>query len=173
MDLSKFIRDVPDFPKKGIIFKDITPLLQNGEALRVAVDRLVEPLGDDGFDLVAGIESRGFIFGAAVACKAGVGFTMVRKRGKLPWRTHSESYDLEYGKDEVEIHQDAVHEGSRVLLVDDLIATGGTAEATARLIERQGGTIVGCHFLVELEFLGGRKRLEPRTVRSLIHYNND
>lgn len=157
--LSK-IRDVPDFPKPGIVFKDITPLLQDREALRIACELLAGPFRDRGVSLVVGIESRGFIFGPSVAVALGAGFAPARKGGRLPWDTVEESYDLEYGTDRVELHRDAVRPGDRVLIVDDLIATGGTAAATASLVRRMGGELVGLSFLLELTFLEGRKRLD-------------
>ena len=157
--LSK-IRDVPDFPKPGVVFKDITPLLQDREALRIACELLGGPFRDREVSLVVGIESRGFIFGPSVAVALGAGFAPARKGGRLPWDTVEESYDLEYGTDRVELHRDAVRPGDRVLIVDDLIATGGTAAATATLVRRMGGELVGLSFLLELTFLEGRKRLD-------------
>lgn len=157
--LSK-IRDVPDFPKPGVVFKDITPLLQDREALRIACELLVGPFREREVSLVVGIESRGFIFGPSVAVALGAGFAPARKGGRLPWDTVEESYDLEYGTDRVELHRDAVRPGDRVLIVDDLIATGGTAAATASLVRRMGGELVGLSFLLELTSLEGRKRLD-------------
>jgi adenine phosphoribosyltransferase len=169
-DLARHIRDIPDFPKPGILFKDITPLLADPAAFRETIDRLAE-----GFrgrvDTVLGIESRGFIVGAAVAYALGTGLALVRKPGKLPAQTYSAHYELEYGKDTLEIHRDAIGHGHRVLLVDDLLATGGTASAAAELIKRCGGTIAGFSFIVELAFLGGRKRIGDYEVRSLIRYD--
>jgi len=169
-DLARHIRDIPDFPKPGILFKDITPLLADPAAFRETIDRLAE-----GFrgrvDTVLGIESRGFIVGAAVAYALGTGLALVRKPGKLPAQTYSAHYELEYGKDTLEIHRDAIGRGHRVLLVDDLLATGGTASAAAELIKRCGGTIAGFSFIVELAFLGGRKRIGDYEVRSLIRYD--
>ena len=169
-DLARHIRDIPDFPKPGILFKDITPLLADPAAFRETIDRLAE-----GFrgrvDTVLGIESRGFIVGAAVAYALGTGLALVRKPGKLPAQTYSAHYELEYGKDTLEIHRDAIGRGHRVLLVDDLLATGGTASAAAELIKRCGGTIAGFSFIVELAFLGGRKRIGDHEVRSLIRYD--
>ena len=169
-DLARHIRDIPDFPKPGIVFKDITPLLVDPAAFRETVDQLA-----DGFrgrvDTVLGIESRGFIVGAAVAYALGTGLALVRKPGKLPSRTYTAHYELEYGRDTLEIHRDAIGAGHRVLLVDDLLATGGTARAAAELITRCGGTIVAFAFIVELAFLGGRTRIGPHEVRSLIRYD--
>ncbi len=169
-DLTRWIRDIPDFPKPGIVFKDITPLLANGAAFKEAVDRLAEPFHGK-VDAVLGIESRGFILGAPVAVALGVGLAIVRKPGKLPWQTHSASYELEYGTDSLEIHQDAVGRGHRVLLVDDLLATGGTARAGLDLIRRLEGEPVACAFLIELAFLGGRQALAPVPVHALIRYD--
>ena len=167
--METYIRDIPDFPKKGIVFKDITPLLGNARAMEETVTRLVEPFTDAGVDLVAGIEARGFIFGALVARRLGAGFVPVRKPGKLPYKTIQASYDLEYGRDNVEMHVDAIAPGQKVLLVDDLIATGGTMQAACQLVERLGGSIVGLAFVIELSFLHGRQRLAPHQVHSLIN----
>jgi len=169
-NLKAHIRDVPDFPKPGILFKDITPLLQHGPCLRDVVDLLAERAASRDATCVVGIESRGFIFGGAVAHRLGIGFIPVRKPGKLPYKTTRVEYALEYGTDALEMHHDAVSKGTRALIVDDLIATGGTATATAQLIEGQGGTVVGCAFVIELEFLAGRKRLGKYAVDSLISY---
>jgi adenine phosphoribosyltransferase len=163
------IRDVPDFPKPGILFKDVTPLIGDGPAFRVVTDLLAERVGGGQPELIVGIESRGFIFGAALAERLGVGFVPVRKPGKLPYRTTRETYALEYGTDALEMHEDAV-EKRRCLIVDDLLATGGTAAATARLVERQGGTVEGFAFVIELDFLKGRQRLGGRPLHALIHY---
>ncbi|MCK4947586.1 MAG: adenine phosphoribosyltransferase [Candidatus Aureabacteria bacterium] len=168
--LKNTIRDVPDFPKEGIIFKDITTLLQNGKLFKKAVDAMAGKFIDKKIDIVAGIESRGFIFGAAIAYKLGVGFVPIRKKGKLPHKTVSAEYALEYGVDSVEIHEDAVKEGQKVLLVDDLLATGGTIGASAELIEELKGDIVGICLLIELTFLEGIKKLEKYDVASLIKY---
>ncbi len=165
--LSK-IRDVPDFPKVGIVFKDITPLLQDPEALRIACELLVQPFRDRDVSLVVGIESRGFIFGPSVAVALGTGFAPARKGGKLPWDTVEETYDLEYGTDQVELHRDAVRPEDRVLIVDDLIATGGTAGATAKLVLRMGGEVVGLSFLLELTFLEARKKLDRFEFHSVL-----
>jgi adenine phosphoribosyltransferase len=167
MDLAAFLRDVPDFPKPGILFKDITPMLASPDALRTAVERLAA-LDIGPVDKVAAIESRGFLFGVPLAMHLGKGFVPVRKPGKLPWKTNRVEYVLEYGTDAVEIHQDALQGGERVLLVDDLLATGGTMRAACELVEACGATVAGCAFVVELGFLSGRARLAPRHVESLI-----
>jgi adenine phosphoribosyltransferase len=163
------IRDVPDFPKPGILFKDVTPLLGDGAAFRLTTDLLAERVASSKPELIVGIESRGFIFGAALSERLGVGFVPVRKPGKLPFRTTRESYSLEYGTDALEMHEDAV-EGRRCLIVDDLLATGGTAAATARLVERAGGEVQAFAFVIELDFLHGRDRLGLRPMHVLIHY---
>ena len=168
-DLARFIRDIPDFPKPGIVFKDITPLLSDAGAFRAMVDGLVEPYRGRA-DIVLGVESRGFIVGAAAAYALGTGLALVRKRGKLPYRTLAATYDLEYGTDTLEIHDDALGGDQRVLLIDDLLATGGTASAACELVERCGGQVVACAFVIELGFLPGRGRLAGREVRSLIRY---
>lgn len=168
--LKAAIRDVPDFPKKGIVFKDITTLLKNAASFRQAVDLLVELVADRPADKVAAVESRGFILGSLLADRLGLGFVPVRKPGKLPARTRRATYALEYGTDAIEIHEDAVAPGERVLVVDDVIATGGTARASAELIEALGGTVAGFAFLVELTFLNGREKLKGYDVRSLIRY---
>ena len=164
------IRDVVDFPKEGIVFKDLTPLIADPVAFRGVIDRLAEHAAGRRLDRIVGIEARGFIFGAALACVLGKGFSIVRKPGKLPWRTDREEYSLEYGKGVLEIHEDAVQSGERVLIVDDLLATGGTAAAASRLVERRGGEVVSLAFVVELAFLQGRKLLEGREVHSLVSY---
>lgn len=164
------IRDVVDFPKKGIVFKDLTPLMADPVAFRGVIDRLAEHAAGRRLDRIVGIEARGFIFGSALACMLGKGFSIVRKPGKLPWRTDREEYSLEYGKGVLEIHEDAVQSGERVLIVDDLLATGGTAAAASRLVERRGGEVVSLAFVVELAFLQGRKLLEGREVHSLVSY---
>ncbi len=163
------VRDVPDFPKPGILFKDVTPLIGNGPAFRTVTDLLAERVAGSKPELIVGIESRGFIFGAALSERLGVGFVPVRKPGKLPYRTTRETYSLEYGTDALEMHEDAV-EGRRCFIVDDLLATGGTAAATARLVERQRGKVDGFAFVIELDFLKGRQRLDGRTIHALIHY---
>ncbi len=160
VDLLRFVRDIPDYPKPGILFRDLTPLFGDATALRDAVAELAAPFREKGIERVIGIESRGFILGAPVAIELGAGFTPVRKAGKLPHETIAETYELEYGTDTVEIHADALRPAERVLLVDDLIATGGTAVATLKLIEQAGGDVVGCSFVIDLPDLGGRARLE-------------
>ena len=164
------VRDVPDFPKPGITFKDITPLLADPEAFAEVVDRLAEPFVGRGVTKVVGIEARGFVVAAPVAHRLGAGFVPVRKPGKLPWETASEAYELEYGTDELEVHLDAFTPGEKVLVVDDVIATGGTALAAARLVEGLGGEVVGLAFLIELAFLGGAERLGGLPHRSLLVY---
>jgi adenine phosphoribosyltransferase len=169
-DLKRLIRSVPDFPKKGILFYDITTLLKDKQALKVVIDSFAKPYLDKAVDIVAGVESRGFIFAAALAYQLGAGFVPVRKPGKLPAATLNACYDLEYGQDTLEIHRDAVEKGQRVLVVDDLLATGGTAAAVIQLISQLGGHVVGAAFLVELEFLHGRTRLNGYDVYSLLQY---
>ena len=164
------IRDIPDFPKKGIVFKDITPVLSDIEALRTSVKEMAAPYMSLNVDVVVGIESRGFIFGAPIADILGCSFVPVRKPGKLPWKTESVSYELEYGNDSLEIHIDSIKPHQNVLIVDDLLATGGTAEATCRLVSKLKGNIIGFTVLVELEFLEGRKRLNQYNVHSLVQY---
>jgi adenine phosphoribosyltransferase len=173
MDLRSRIRDVPDFPKPGIVFRDITPLLADPTALATVEARLVDAFAKSEPTAVAGIESRGFIFGTALARRLGIGFVPVRKAGKLPWTRLSESYALEYGEGVLEIHADAVGEGDRVLVVDDLLATGGTAAAAVRLIERLGATVVGLGFVVELSFLHGRERIAGYPVTALVEYASE
>jgi len=170
MDLRSYIRDIQDFPKPGILFRDITPLLADGKALRWTVDQLSERYQGT-VDVVLGIESRGFIIGAALAYALGVGIAIVRKPGKLPAEKYSAEYALEYGTDILEIHRDAFGQKTRVLIVDDLLATGGTATAAIALAERLQGEIVECAFIIELGFLHGRERLAPRPVHSLIRYD--
>jgi adenine phosphoribosyltransferase len=169
--LKAAIREVPDWPKKGILFYDVTTLLKRADRFREAIDALIYPYRERKVDLVAGIEARGFIFAPTVAYALGAGFIPVRKPGKLPAATHKATYDLEYGTDSLEIHRDAVEPGQRVLIVDDLIATGGTAKAVAELIEQMGGKVVGLAFLVELEFLNGRQKLPQYEVTSLLKYS--
>jgi adenine phosphoribosyltransferase len=164
------IRHVPDFPKPGILFYDITTLLNDPQGFKDMIAALASPYADAAIDQVVGIESRGFILGAAVANQLGVGFVPIRKPGKLPSKTHREDYALEYGIDGLEIHQDAVREGQRVLLVDDVLATGGTARAASGLIRRVGGTLVGLSFLIELNFLNGREKLPGEAVYSVLQY---
>ena len=169
-DLARHIRDIPDFPKPGIVFKDITPLLADATAFRATVDQLVERYRGRA-DMVLGIESRGFIIGAAVAYGLGTGLAVVRKPGKLPARTYAARYDLEYGSDALEIHHDAVGDHHRVLIVDDLLATGGTASAAVELVQRCGGRVVACAFVIELAFLNGRQRLAGQDVFALVRYD--
>ena len=164
------VRDVPDFPRPGILFRDLTPLMGDGAAMRAAVDLLAEAAVHHRPELVVAIESRGFIFGAPVAASLGVGFVPVRKPGKLPHKTRRRSYDLEYGTDALEMHADAVVEGARVVIVDDLLATGGTAAATVELVREIGGQVVGAVFVVELELLRGRDRLAGVPVEALLKY---
>ncbi|WP_028064324.1 adenine phosphoribosyltransferase [Solirubrobacter soli] len=171
MNLREFIRDIPDFPKTGIVFKDITPLLLDARALDFAVSSIAGYARPLNVDLVVAAEARGFILGAAVARELGVGFVPARKPGKLPAETVSAEYILEYGVDALEMHADALRDGVRVLLHDDLLATGGTARALGELVEGAGGVVAGCAFLVELSFLGGRERLAPFDVHTLIAYD--
>jgi len=175
MDIRDAIRTIPDYPKPGIMFRDITTLLGNARAFRQAVDELVQPHAGVRIDKVAGIEARGFILGGAVAHQLSTSFVPVRKKGKLPWKTISQSYELEYGTDQVEIHQDAVEKGDHVLLVDDLIATGGTALAAIKLIEQSAGEVVGCSFVVDLPDLGGAQKLRDAgmTVQSLCSFEGE
>lgn len=170
IDLAACIRDIPDFPKPGIIFKDITTLLGDPAALEASVQQLAEPYRGQEIDFVAAVESRGFIFGSCIARELKAGFVPIRKPGKLPAETISVSYDLEYGTDSVEVHKDAIKPGEKVLLVDDLLATGGTMEAACRLVGELGGTIVGIAFLIELTFLEGRAKLEGHPVYSVLEY---
>ncbi len=175
MPFAKYIRNIPDYPKKGVMFRDITTLLSNAQGFRKAVDALVQNHMVEQVDLVAGIEARGFILGGAVAHQLGKGFVPIRKRGKLPWETISEEYELEYGIDAVEIHTDSILKDDRVLLIDDLIATGGTARAAAKLIERSGGHIVAASFVIDLPDLGGSKVLKDLgiSVTSLMEFAGD
>lgn len=164
------IRDVPDFPKPGIVFKDLTPVFQDAETFRSLVDSMSSHYEGQEITKIVGIESRGFILGAAMAYRMGVGLSIVRKLGKLPWDTVKQSYSLEYGTDSLEIHKDAIAPGEKVLIIDDLLATGGTAEAVIKLVKELGGEVAGIGFGVELDFLGGRKKLEPFDVFSLLHF---
>ncbi len=168
--LKATIREIPDWPKKGILFYDITTLLKNGPAFKEVINSLIAPYRNRKVDLVLGVEARGFIFAPSVAYALGAGFVPVRKPGKLPAATHKVTYDLEYGSDCLEIHRDAIKPGQHVLIVDDLIATGGTAKAVAEMVEKMGGTVVGLAFVVELEFLHGRTKLGNREVTSLVKY---
>lgn len=170
MDLAPYIRDIPDFPKPGILFKDITPLLADPDAFAEAVERLAARYSAGSVDAVAAAEARGFLFAAPLALRLHRPLIPLRKPGKLPYQTYSHKYDLEYGSAELQVHIDGVAEGARVLLVDDLLATGGTMKAGCHLIEKAGGVVAGCAFLVELAFLGGRQALKPHEVFSLIQY---
>ncbi|MDQ7007733.1 MAG: adenine phosphoribosyltransferase [Acidobacteriota bacterium] len=171
MEIGALIRDIPDFPKPGILFRDITPLLADAEGLAAVVDQLEQWARSRAPDVIVGIESRGFIFGVPLALRLGVGFVPVRKPGKLPAETVRETYQLEYGTDSLEIHADALAPGRRVLIVDDLLATGGTAAATARLVRRVGGQVQGLLFVIELAALKGRRRLEGEAVHALLRYD--
>ncbi len=168
--LEDYVRTIPDFPEKGIMFRDVTSVIQDKDGFKMAVDSMMDNVKDIDFDVVIGLESRGFIFGAPIAYNLGKPFVLVRKKGKLPCETIEESYDLEYGSATVEIHTDSIKEGDRVLIVDDLIATGGTCEAAIKLAERLGGKVVALNFLIELEGLNGRERLKGYEVRSSIKY---
>ena len=170
MELASLIRDVPDFPIEGILFKDITTLIRDEEAFREVIDWMADQYADSKVDRIVAIEARGYIFGAPLAYKLGAGFVPIRKPGKLPAKTISESYELEYGTNTLEIHEDGIEPGQRVLVIDDLLATGGSARAAINLVERLGGKIIGVAFLVELDFLQGRGKLEGYNVLSLIHY---
>jgi len=170
LDLKRHIRDIPDFPKPGIVFKDITPLLADRAAFHALIERFAARYRGRA-NMVLGIESRGFIIGAAVAYAVGTGVALVRKPGKLPWQTYAARYELEYGSDALEIHHDALGDHHRVLVVDDLLATGGTASAAVELVQRCGGTVVACAFVIELAFLGGRRRLGDHEVYSLVTYD--
>jgi len=172
-DLKKHIRSIPDFPKKGIVFRDITTLLLKGDALREAVDALAEQFAGERIDKVVGIEARGFILGGAVACKLGAGFVPVRKRGKLPAETIEKTYELEYGTDTLAMHRDAIKPGQRVLMIDDLLATGGTMAASCEMVEELGGKVVACAFLIELSFLNGREKLKRHRIVALIDYKSE
>ncbi len=166
--IRSLIRDVPDFPKPGILFKDITPILKDPRAMSLVIDVMERDALDLGAEVVAGPESRGFLFGMALAMRMGLGFVPIRKPKKLPWKTRGVTYALEYGTDRVEIHEDAVRPGQKVVLVDDLLATGGTMGACCELVESLGGCVAGCLFLVELAFLKGREKLPGRTLRSVV-----
>jgi adenine phosphoribosyltransferase len=168
--LRQHIRDVPDFPKPGIVFKDITPLLQNHEVFSKVIENLTDRYAGQKVDAVVGIESRGFLFGTPLAHQLGASFIPVRKKGKLPYKTVQMSYDLEYGSEIIEMHTDAIAKGQRAVVIDDLLATGGTAEATCKLIENQGGSVIECAFVVELGFLNGREKMGSRKIHSLITF---
>ncbi|MEZ5909787.1 MAG: adenine phosphoribosyltransferase [Hyphomicrobiaceae bacterium] len=163
-DLKGLIRTIPDYPKPGIMFRDITTLLGDAQGFKAAIARMAEPFRTEPVDAVAGIEARGFILGGAVADRLGCGFIPIRKKGKLPWKTIGQEYTLEYGVDAIEIHEDAIRPGERILIVDDLIATGGTAEAAVKLITRSGGQVVGASFVIDLPDIGGRKLVESHGV---------
>jgi adenine phosphoribosyltransferase len=173
VDLKNHIRSVPDFPEKGIMFRDITTLLKDGAAWREAVMELIEPYMTEQIDQVVAMEARGFIIGGVVACELGCGFVPVRKSGKLPAETIEKTYELEYGTDTLAMHRDAINPGDRVLMVDDLLATGGTMAASCEMVEELGGEIVSCAFLIELEFLGGREKLAGYDVFSLASYASE
>jgi adenine phosphoribosyltransferase len=168
--LAALVRDIPDFPRPGITFKDLTPLLADPHAFRAAVDGIADRFSEAGVSRVLGVEARGFILAAPIAYRFGAGFTPVRKAGKLPWKVEAEEYELEYGTDLLEIHKDAIEPGERILVIDDVLATGGTAAATVRLVERLGGEVVGLGFVLELAFLDGRSRLPGRDVVSLVTF---
>ncbi len=172
MDLKQYIRNIPDWPKKGILFRDITPLLAKPKVFTAAVDALCADFAEEGIEYVAAVEARGFIFGAVVAERLGAGFVPIRKKGKLPFKTESITYELEYGSDTVEVHSDAVRKGVKVLMVDDLLATGGTMAAACKVIEKIGGQIVAIAFLVELCELGGREKLGEYKIKTVISYSN-
>jgi len=171
LDLTKFVRDIPDFPKPGIVFKDITPLLLNHEAFSLTIDRFAEAFADQQIDVIAAAEARGFLFAAPLALNMGVGMVPIRKPGKLPYEKHSHSYDLEYGSDTLEMHIDGIEEGQNVLVVDDLLATGGTVQACCQMIDACKAHIVACAFLIELKFLGGAEKLAGKETFSLIQYD--
>ncbi len=175
MNLQELIRTIPDYPKEGIMFRDITTLMQHPAGFRKTVDEMVHPFAGSDITRVAGIEARGFILGGAVAHQLSIGFVAVRKKGKLPWQTISVEYELEYGTDEVEIHIDSIENGDRILIIDDLIATGGTAAATTQLVRDAGGEVVGASFIVDLPDLGGRARLEDMgvPVRTLMAFEGE
>ena len=170
MDINSFIRNIPDFSKPGVIFRDITPMLADAKAFDFAVEKMVEPFVGEKIQKVVAIEARGFIFGSVAANKLGAGFVPVRKKGKLPFKTDEETYSLEYGEASIEVHEDAFNEGERVLLLDDVLATGGTMAAVCRLVQRQKAVIAGISFLCELDFFNGRKLLTNVPVHSVLHY---
>jgi adenine phosphoribosyltransferase len=169
-DFSKYCRDIPDYPKKGIVFRDITNLLKNGPVFKRAIDRIACNYDDKNVDVVIGIEARGFIIGAAVAYKLGCGLVPVRKKGKLPWHVYRKSYELEYGQDHLEVHQDGIEPNQNILIVDDVIATGGTVEAVVNLVQEMKGNILGAAFLIELTGLNGRQKIQDIPLFSLIQY---
>lgn len=171
-ELKQAIREVPDFPKPGILFYDITTLLGDGKAFQKTIDLLAERYRKLGPEAVVAIDARGFLFGGALASRLGVGVVPIRKQGKLPWRTHTASYALEYGTDQVQMHQDGVKSGEKVVIVDDLLATGGTAGAAIELVRQSGGKVLECAFVIELDFLHGREKLQPTPVFSILHYDH-
>ena len=164
------VRDVPDFPKPGIVFKDITPILSDGALFRASIDLFLEKCQGKAIDKIVGIDARGFLFGSAVAYKLGVGFVPLRKKGRLPYKTESAAYSLEYGEAEMELHIDAIESGEKIILIDDLLATGGTSASAVTLIKKVGGDLIEAQFLIELEFLHGRKKLDPTPVVSFLKY---
>ena len=170
MELKDYIRSIQDYPKEGILFRDITTLLKDKDAFKLAIDKMAEQVKDKKVDLIVGAESRGFLIGSALAYKMNCGFIPVRKKGKLPYKTISEEYDLEYGTDTLYMHEDAIKKGDNVLVVDDLIATGGTALAMIKMVEKLGGNVIGSSFLIELEELNGRKEIEKYPINVLIKY---
>ncbi|MFC1683710.1 adenine phosphoribosyltransferase [Candidatus Zixiibacteriota bacterium] len=172
-DFKKYIRDVPDFPKQGIVFRDITTLLRDKDAFRHVVDAFYDAYRGSGVDLVVGVEARGFLLASVLAYKLGVGVIPVRKPGKLPAETLRMEYDLEYGTDALEIHRDAITEGQKVIVIDDLLATGGTVAATCKMVKQLGAEIIGVAFLIELDFLNGREKLSDYELLSLIHYQSE
>lgn len=172
MDLKSKIREIPDWPEKGVNFKDITPLLQDREAFTYTIDKLCEPYLENRPDIIVGIDARGFILSAALAYKLKTGLAIIRKKGKLPHKTICQDYTLEYATNTIEMHEDAIQKGQKVLLVDDVLATGGTMEATAQMVEKLGGQILGISFLIELDYLKGREKLKNYQVNSLIHYES-
>jgi len=172
-DLASYIRDVPDFPEPGIVFKDITPLLGHAELFGEAIEAMAGPYDASGVDVVVGIEARGFIFAAPMARRFNAGFVPIRKPGKLPWQVSGQEYDLEYGTDRLEAHNDAIRPGARVLIVDDVLATGGTGAAAVDLVRALGGEVIGFTVLIELDFLGGRDKLDAVDVHTVVHYGAD
>jgi adenine phosphoribosyltransferase len=164
------VRDVPDFPKKGILFKDITPILSDGMLFRASIDVFLQQCRSKSIDKIVGIDARGFLFGSAVAYELGIGFVPLRKKGRLPYKTESAKYSLEYGEAEMELHIDAIKEGEKIVLIDDLLATGGTSASAATLINKVGGNLIEAMFLIELEFLNGREKLRPTPVTSFLKY---
>lgn len=172
MDLKSKIREIPDWPERGVNFKDITPLLQDKKTFRIAIDKMAEPYLKDRPDIIVGIDARGFILSAVMAYKLGTGLAIIRKKGKLPHKTISQDYTLEYATNTIEMHEDAIKKGDKVLIVDDVLATGGTMQATAEIIEMLGGKIIGINFLIELDFLKGREKIKNYKINSLLHYSN-